>query len=140
MSYDSLATDQKRRDAVIQIHETLRSRLGASVTLADVCEKFQQTYGMALSEQDCAKYLSQNLQSKRAGISSTTTAAGVASDEAGRATMDTLERGTDSSHHAAASLHNLAAEAHQKATNYHLAKAEWHTATARGESPEVEVE
>jgi hypothetical protein len=142
MSTYNPATDpNKLRDAIVAVFQKLRDELGNGVTLAEVTEKFNEVYGLDFTESDVAPYLSQNLQSRRQGVSSTSTAAGVASDNAASASADAAERGGMSAHISASLKHDDAAAAHDAASVYHRRASAWHQKKASGETlPELEAD
>jgi len=130
-------SDERLRDVVRTTNDMLRDSIGpANVTLQVISDKIFEEHGVRLDTSEIAKYLSQTMNAKRAGVSSTTTAYGTAAADAARASQNAQELETDSSHHAAASLHNLAAEACHKAMTFHLKKAAWHSDKANGLQPE----
>lgn len=141
MSYDPLNTDEKLRSAIVTIHAQLKDRLGPGVTLAAVVEKFNAVYGLDFTEADVAPYLSQNLQSRRQGVSSTSTAAAVASDNAAQDSASASESGTVESHSKASVSHDDAAAAHDAAASYHRKASAWHQKKAVGEAlPELDAD
>lgn len=140
-SYNPLSDDHKLKDAIVAVFEKLRDELGSGVTLVEVTDKFNEVYGLDFSEADVAPYLSQNLQLKRQGVSSTSTAAGVASDDAASASADASERGGTSAHIGASIAHDDAAVCHDKAAAYHRRASAWHQKKASGETlPELEAD
>jgi hypothetical protein len=136
MSYDPLSDDTKLKDAIISVFQKLRDEFGSGVTLEQVTDAFNTTYGLNYTKLQVAKYLAENLQSKRQGVSSTTTQAGVLSDNAAQVSAEANEKGDTTSHARAAVAHSDASRAHKAAHRYHDRAESWHMQKAEGMDPE----
>jgi hypothetical protein len=135
-SYNPATDREKIRQAVETIHQTLRDRLGDGVDLQQVTDEFNRTYGLNWTPKQVAPYLDSELESRRAqGVSSTSTAAGVASDNAAQYSAAARQENSPLAHHTASASHADAAAAHRNAAAYHDKAAAYHSDKAAGRHP-----
>jgi hypothetical protein len=135
-AYDPTRDPEKIRVAIETIHQKLRDEIGDGVTLKNVTDKFNETFGLNWSEEQVAPYLDSDLKARRAqGRTDTAAKAHTLSDLAAEASANARANGDAQSHFTAAAAHEDAMRACKAAMDFHSKSAAYHSDKAAGRNP-----